>query len=118
MKYLLDTDHVSILQRPTGAEYANLAGRMAQHAPADFAFSVVSFHEQMLGAHTFIVRARTTSDLIRGYMLLLEILQGFLAAPVLAFDDRLVVLSQRAARLDPVRAVRWKTAAERTKEVR
>jgi tRNA(fMet)-specific endonuclease VapC len=59
---------------------------MAQHAPADFAFSVISFHEQALGGHTFLSRARTTADVVRGYTLLTEILRGFLAAPVLPFD--------------------------------
>lgn len=86
MKFLLDTDHISFLQRRSGPEYAALSARMAQHPPADFAFSVVSFHEQVLGAHTFLARAHTTAAAIRGYTLLLEILQGFLAAPVLPFD--------------------------------
>jgi tRNA(fMet)-specific endonuclease VapC len=86
VKYLLDTDHISFLQRRSGPEYAVLAARVAQHAPADLAFSVISFHEQALGAHTFINRARTTVDVVRGYTLLLEIIQGFSAAPVLPFD--------------------------------
>ncbi len=77
MKYLLDTDHISFLQRRAGSEFTNLAARLTQHRPADFALSVVSFHEQILGAHTFINRARTTADIIRGYTLLLETLQGF-----------------------------------------
>jgi tRNA(fMet)-specific endonuclease VapC len=86
LKYLLDTDHISFLQRRSGSEFANLLARIAQYSPTDFAFSVVSFHEQVLGAHTFVSRAQTTADIIRGYTLLLEILQGFSAAPVLPFD--------------------------------
>lgn len=86
MKYLLDTDHISFLQRRTGSEFTNLTARIAQHSPADFALSVVSFHEQVLGAHTFINRAQTKADVIRGYTLLLETLQGFSTAPVLPFD--------------------------------
>jgi tRNA(fMet)-specific endonuclease VapC len=62
VKYLLDTDHISFLQRRSGPEYVALVTRIAQYAPADFAFSVVSFHEQVIGAHTFISRARTTAD--------------------------------------------------------
>jgi tRNA(fMet)-specific endonuclease VapC len=86
VKYLLDTDHISILQRRSGPEYVALATRVAQHAPADLAFSVVSFHEQALGSHTFISRARSSGDVVRGYRLLGEILRGFSAAPVLPFD--------------------------------
>jgi tRNA(fMet)-specific endonuclease VapC len=92
VKYLLDTDHISFLQRRTGSEFTNLAARLTQHTPADFALSVVSFHEQILGAHTLINRARTTPDVIRGYTLLLEILQGFSTAPVLPFEARAIAI--------------------------
>jgi tRNA(fMet)-specific endonuclease VapC len=43
-------------------------------------------HEQVLGAHNFINRARTNTDMMRGYALLLEILEGFALTPVLPFD--------------------------------
>jgi tRNA(fMet)-specific endonuclease VapC len=86
VKFLLDTDHVSVLQRRLGPEYQARATRIARHAPADIALPVVSLHEQALGAHTFISRARTTADAVRGYTLLMAILQAFSAAPVLPFD--------------------------------
>jgi hypothetical protein len=81
MIYLLDTDHVSFLQRRVGPEYAVLAAKMAQHSPADFAFSIVSFHEQVLGANAFINQAKTTADTTRGYTLLQEILTGICRRP-------------------------------------
>lgn len=56
MKYLLDTDHLSILQRQTGTDYSNLSTRMAQYPLSDFAVSIVTFHEQMLGCHAYINR--------------------------------------------------------------
>ena len=86
MRYLLDTDHISILQRRGGAAHAALVARIAQQPSNDFAFPIVSFHEQALGAHAFINRARTAADVVRGYVLLTEILQAFSAAPVLPFD--------------------------------
>lgn len=92
MKYLLDTDHISFLQRRLGTEFARLMVRMNQYPAADFALSVVSLHEQMLGAHNFINRARTNTDLMRGYTLLLEILEGFALAPVLPFDSATIAV--------------------------
>ncbi len=86
MRYLLDTDHISFLQRRSCSEFTNLVARIARRSPADFALCVVSFHEQVLGAHTFINRAQTKADVIRGYTLLLETFQGFSSAPVLPFD--------------------------------
>jgi tRNA(fMet)-specific endonuclease VapC len=90
MKYLLDTDHISCRQRASGAEFRRLTARMASHPISDFALSVVSFHEQVIGAHNFINRAQTNRDMIRGYALLLEILQGFRTAPILPYDEQAV----------------------------
>jgi tRNA(fMet)-specific endonuclease VapC len=85
VKFLLDTDHISIIQLRSGPEYAALSTRVAQRT-ADLAFCVISFHEQMLGAHTFIGRARSSSDVVRGYKLIAEIINVFSTAPVLPFD--------------------------------
>jgi tRNA(fMet)-specific endonuclease VapC len=82
VRYLLDTDHISFLQRRSSVEFTRLTVRMERYSSEDFALSAVSFHEQTLGAHNFINRAQTNIDTIRGYNLLIEILQGFASAPV------------------------------------
>jgi tRNA(fMet)-specific endonuclease VapC len=92
VKYLLDTDHISFLQRRSGSEFTHLMIRMGQHSPVDFVLSVVSFHEQVLGAHSFINRARTNTDTVRGYALLSETLQGFAASPVLPYDTQAIAV--------------------------
>jgi tRNA(fMet)-specific endonuclease VapC len=92
VKYLLDTDHISFLQRRSSTEFTRLMTRMGQYFSADFALSIVSFHEQVIGAHNFINRARTNTDLIRGYTLLRETLQGFASAPVLPFDAEAIAI--------------------------
>jgi tRNA(fMet)-specific endonuclease VapC len=63
VKYLLDTDHISFLQRRSSPEFSRLSLRIAQYPIADFALSVVSFHEQVIGAHSFINRAQTNIGL-------------------------------------------------------
>jgi tRNA(fMet)-specific endonuclease VapC len=95
VRYLLDTDHISFLQRRSGTEFACLIRRMDQHSPSVFALSVVSFHEQVLGAHNFINRARINTDIERGYGLLSEILHGFLFAPVLPFDAQAIAIFEK-----------------------
>jgi tRNA(fMet)-specific endonuclease VapC len=87
MKYLLDTDHISILQKQSGAEYATLLQHMAMVPLSEFAFSIVSFHEQVLGCQTYLARARTRKDVIRGYRLLDHVLDAFASSVVLSFDD-------------------------------
>ena len=76
MKYLLDTDHISFLQRRSSLEFRQLTLRMSQHPISEFALSVISFHEQVIGAHSFINRAQNNIDMTRGYALLLETLHG------------------------------------------
>lgn len=86
MKYLLDTDHISILQRQSGPEYVRLMSRIAQHPLADLALSIISFHEQIMGCHTYINRARSSSDAVLGYEMLAQVLHNFSIAPVVSFD--------------------------------
>lgn len=86
MKYLLDTDHISIFQTKSGAEYAALAARLAQEQQSDVAFSIVSMHEQTLGLHTYLARARTPANLARGYWMLSRLFGDYKAFAVLPFD--------------------------------
>ena len=86
MRYLLDTDHLTLLQRATGPAYATLRARIAQYPLAELAFPIISLHEQVVGCHTYINQARTAEDLVRGYAMLTMVLRMFTRAPVLPFD--------------------------------
>lgn len=86
MKFLLDTDHFSILQRKAGHEYLRLSAWMSQFTIVDFACCVVSLHEQLLGAHTFLNRAKNAAGLIRGYQLLERLPRDYLSFHLLPFD--------------------------------
>ncbi len=66
MRFLPDTDHISILQRETGPEFITLSARIGQHDLSDLAFSIISFHEQAIGCHTYINRAKSQSEAVRG----------------------------------------------------
>jgi tRNA(fMet)-specific endonuclease VapC len=75
--YLFDTDHISLVQRGSGAAYTTLVSHIAQHSPTDIAFSIISMHEQVLGCHTYINRARSSRDVVEGYEMLEQVLQDF-----------------------------------------
>ena len=107
MKFLLDTDHISILQKQSGPNYTALIARIAQVPRADLAFCIVSFHEQVLGCNTYIAQAKTSADIVRGYQMFDRVLSAFAAALVLPFDtnasavfDGLVVQRVRIATMD------------------
>jgi tRNA(fMet)-specific endonuclease VapC len=95
MKYLLDTDHLSIIQRQTGQDYVNLSSRMARYPLSDFGISVVTFHEQLLGSHTYISRARNDSEIVKGYEMMQRLVNDFKLLPLVPFDvSAAIVLSQ------------------------
>ena len=92
MRFLLDSDHISALQWQSGPDWLRLSHHLAQHAADDLAFSIVSFHEQVLGCHTYLAKARSAHSLIRGYDLLTRALDAFRVAQVLAFDSSAVAI--------------------------
>jgi tRNA(fMet)-specific endonuclease VapC len=87
--FLLDTDHLVILQRQVMPEWERMRSRMLACDASDFYLSVVSFHEQALGAHAFISRARGPKMPVRGYQMLEQCLidYGYYQS-VLAFTER------------------------------
>ncbi|KAF3887628.1 MULTISPECIES: type II toxin-antitoxin system VapC family toxin [Nostocales] len=86
MKYLLDTDHLSILQRQVGKDYSNLSTRMTHYPLSDFAVSTVTFHEQTLGSHAYINRARNLDDVVKGYEMMTRLVSDFKVLPLVSFD--------------------------------
>lgn len=95
MKYLLDIDHISFLQRSHSNEFAKLTLRMSQYSIENFALSIVSFHEQIIGCHNLINSAKINTDILRGYSLLSEILKTFTIAPILPFDAKAILIFQQ-----------------------
>jgi tRNA(fMet)-specific endonuclease VapC len=85
--FLLDTDHLVILQHEADREFSVLHERMSRHVHEDFSLSIVSFHEQMLGANQFISRAKTQAQVTRGYQMMEVILIDFSRFRVLPFDQ-------------------------------
>ena len=86
MKYLLDTDHLSIIQRQIGRDYINLSTRMGQYPLSEFAVSIVTLHEQLLGSHTYINRARNRDEVVKGYEMMARIRKDFTILPIVGFD--------------------------------
>jgi tRNA(fMet)-specific endonuclease VapC len=85
--YLLDTDHVGILQRRTRPQFDRLWSRISQHQPTEFFTAIVSFHEQVLGWNTYMSRARDQEGVVRAYRMFERILADFSTAQVLSYDS-------------------------------
>lgn len=85
--FLLDTDHLVILQRQSEPGYARLRAAMSRHEAVDFFLPIISFHEQVMGANAFIARAKTKEALVRGYQMVELCLIDFNRFQVLPFDE-------------------------------
>jgi tRNA(fMet)-specific endonuclease VapC len=97
MKYLLDTDHLSILQRATGEAYLHLSSRMARCSVVDFGVSIVTFHEQVIGVHAEM-NQRKSNALLKGYERMSSLIDDFQTFQVVGFgghDDEILKDLQR-----------------------
>lgn len=85
--FLLDTDHLGIIQRQTEPEFSRLVERMRQHSLDEFSTCIISFHEQVLGWNSYLSKARTSADVVRTYRRFERILADFSTMNLLPFDD-------------------------------
>jgi len=105
--YLLDTEHLSVLEKGVGEEFAQLQRRMRAVGIEAFCVSIVSFQEQIAGWMADLNRFRTQKEIVRGYAMLEKIIARFHDLPILPFDAaasdefmRLRKLKVRVATLD------------------
>jgi tRNA(fMet)-specific endonuclease VapC len=94
--YLLDTDHVSALQRG-GLPAASLVSRLRQLSPDDYGTTVVTYEEQCRGRANVIHQARTGRERLDAYRRLSENLRFFSSLAVWEYTQtaelRFVTLS-------------------------
>jgi tRNA(fMet)-specific endonuclease VapC len=84
--YLLDTDHLSLLQIEDALEKQRLLVRLNAVQADQFVACIVSFHEQTSGWNGYLNSAKKRSDLIRGYSMLRIVLADFSQIKLLDFD--------------------------------
>jgi len=85
--FILDTDHLGILQKQSGVEFEVLRSKLSRFAEVEFFVTIVSFHEQISGWNGYIARAKDSTGVVRGYTKLATILDDFARAQVLLFSD-------------------------------
>ena len=83
--YILDTDHLSILERK-GANTQPLLQRMRAIDPAQISTTIISYEEQMRGWLSYIAKAQTEDKQVEAYKQLKNQLMNYCAIPVIEFD--------------------------------
>jgi tRNA(fMet)-specific endonuclease VapC len=83
--YILDTDHLSVLERK-GASAQPLLQRMMAINPDQVSTTIISYEEQMRGWLSYIAKAQTEEKQVEAYKQLKNQLMNYCAIPVIEFD--------------------------------
>ncbi len=84
--FILDTDHLTFLQRKDSAEHHALSERMRIYPLEKFHVTIVSFHEQVNGWNNLLQRSQLPHAIVRAYSMFEELLSDYTRLNVLSFD--------------------------------
>ncbi len=105
--FILDTDHLGIIQRQNGVEFERLRQRLQQHDESAFFVTIVSFHEQIQGWQAYIARAKKEESVSHGYTRLEGILSDFSLAQVSSHTRRLQLTCSTSCGRNAFESERW-----------
>ncbi len=98
--YILDTDHLSVLDRG-GVKALRLLQRLANVDTTQVAASIISYEEQMRGWLSYAAKAETVEKQVEAYKQLKRQLTNYCAIPILEFDEQAAKEFQRLKKLHP-----------------
>jgi tRNA(fMet)-specific endonuclease VapC len=84
---ILDTDHLTIIQRQNEPAYSSLRIRLRQEASTEVCTTIVNVEEQMRGWLAVISHSRKVEQEIAAYRRLHALFSFFGSIPVLDFDE-------------------------------
>src|ERR1700742_2254914 len=85
--YLLDTDHLSILERGS-EESRRLLSRLKNIDADEAAVTIITYEEQTRGWFAYVAKARSSEAMLKAYRLLHKHLETFCAIPVIGYDEK------------------------------
>jgi tRNA(fMet)-specific endonuclease VapC len=91
MTHVLDTDHITFLQQQDGPEWATIVTHIGRVGQQNVGLSVISFHEQVMGIHAELNKARKAAALVRWYRRMAELFDLYAKSNLLPFDDSAAV---------------------------
>jgi tRNA(fMet)-specific endonuclease VapC len=83
---VLDTDHLTLLERPSSPDGLRLWQRLQPVPPGERAATLVSFEEQSRGWLAYVSRARTTQERVDAFHKLHLHLKNYCSLTVLDFN--------------------------------
>ncbi|MEK6299598.1 MAG: type II toxin-antitoxin system VapC family toxin [Acidobacteriota bacterium] len=87
MILILDTDHVTTIQRQSEPQYTKLITRLKKSRASSACTTIISVEEQMRGWLSLIARTRNTPQEVDAYRRLDSLLTFFRGIPVLGYNE-------------------------------
>ncbi|MDZ7360423.1 MAG: type II toxin-antitoxin system VapC family toxin [candidate division KSB1 bacterium] len=86
--YVLDTDHLSILQRRSEPAFSKLSAKLSRYSPDLIFVTIVSFQEQFQGWMARINQVASVAELIFAYREMERLIQYFGTTQILPYDQK------------------------------
>jgi tRNA(fMet)-specific endonuclease VapC len=100
MMYLLDTDHLSLIQR-NGAEGKRILAKLATIEAAEVAVTVITYEEQLRGRLSVLSRAKTAEAQVAAYQGLQQLAMDYKEITLVAFNQAAAIVHQRLRKTYP-----------------
>ena len=98
--YILDTDHLSLIQREGEAGRLVLS-KLKAAEESDFSVTVITYEEQVRGRLSVVSRSRSIDEQTVAYRWLVQLVNDYRSIQVIAFDRAAVVEHQRLRKVYP-----------------
>lgn len=98
--YILDTDHLSLVQR-SGQEGKRILARLATLETAEVVVTVITYEEQVRGRLEILSRAKTLDEKVRAYQRLQQLTVDYRLITVLPFTQTAALEHQRLRKAYP-----------------
>ena len=92
MIIILDTDHLTLIQRQTEPAYSRLRRRLQRLASTEIFTTMISVEEQMRGWLNLIARAKTSQQEVAAYQRLHTMLTFFASIPLLDYTEETAIV--------------------------
>lgn len=98
--YILDTDHISFIQR-NGKEGKNILARLATLDNPEVAVTIITYEEQVRGRLLFLSKAKTVEQQVYAYQGLEQLVLDYQSIAIVPFNRIAVLEYQRLRKSYP-----------------
>lgn len=98
--YILDTDHLSLIQR-NGGDGKRILARLAAVKDPEVAVTIITYEEQVRGRLNFLSKAKTPDEQVLAYQGLQQLAMDYCSIVILPFSRIAASEHQRLRKLYP-----------------